>query len=263
MNPSSAMNEISLEKFSTKKPEEVIKPEFLETYKNLHSDIWHRLIQVHTNIIILEKIKEFPFVHLYAPQENIFWTMVYWNFLYISVVFLHSLVSDKTKGAHTLLIFKNRVLNHLLIDSFKSDYQKMLKKAKLDKNLKSIHVKISVMRNKVISHRFLDSDGSLVKDVEGVSLAEVRQAYDDVEKLFRACSFGGDYLTTFYIPGIVDGKPIAKDIDELFDLIVKNSFWLNQPERRAPFWSIIRQHRDPKDIEELNFWRRKFELPDA
>lgn len=263
MNPASAMNAISLEKFNTKKPEEVINSESLDTYETLHSDIWHRLIQVHTNIIILEKIEKFPFEHFYPPRENIFWAMVYWNFLYISVAFLHSLVSDETKGAHTLLKFKNRVLNHLLKDSLKSSYLKVLKTVKLDKNRKSIRAKISDMRNKVISHRFLDSDGSLVTDVEGVTLEEVRQAYDDVEKLFRACSFGADYLTTFYIPGTVGGKPVEKDIDELLDLIVKNSSWLNQPERREPFWPAIRQHKDPKEIEEINLWRRKFGLPDA
>jgi hypothetical protein len=72
MNPPYTMNTLSSEDFNMKKPEEVIKPEFLETYKALHSDIWRRLILVHTNIIILEKIEKFPFEHIYAPQENIF-----------------------------------------------------------------------------------------------------------------------------------------------------------------------------------------------
>ena len=43
------------------KPEDVLKPKFIQQYKDLHNDIWHRLIQVHTNIIILERIEKFPF----------------------------------------------------------------------------------------------------------------------------------------------------------------------------------------------------------
>jgi len=263
MNPASAMNTLSPENFNTKKPEEVIKPEFLETYKTLHSDIWNRLVQVHTNIIILEKIKKFPFEHIYALQENIFWTMVNWNFLYVTIVFIYNLTNDKGYEKHTLLSFKNKVLQWMK-ESGKQAYQNKLKNNKFSKKTKEILDKVAKMRSKVIAHRILNrQDGLMSKDVEGVTLAEVSQAYDDVEKLFRDCSFGGDYLTTFYIPGIFGGKPITKDIDELLDLIVKNSFWLNQPERRAPFWPLIRQHRDPKDIEELNFWRRKFDLPDA
>ncbi len=261
MNPPYTMNTLSSEDFNMKKPEEVIKPEFLETYKALHSDIWRRLILVHTNIIILEKIEKFPFEHIYAPQENIFWTMVYWNFLYVSIAFLHSLVSDETKGAHTLPKFKNSVLNHLRTDSLKSIYRKRLKNAKLDENLSTNRKKISQMRHNVIAHSLLDSDSIRLMDVEGVSLDEIRQAHEDVEKLFRACSFGAEYVTSFYINGTVGGKPIQKDIDYLLDLILKDSAWLNKPERKKDFWAAIRKNMSEEDITELNEFRKKFGMP--
>ena len=47
-----------------KKPEDVLKPEFIQQYKELHEDIWHRLVEANTTIAILEKILSFPFSHL-------------------------------------------------------------------------------------------------------------------------------------------------------------------------------------------------------
>jgi len=263
MNPASAMNTLSSEDFNTKKPEEVIKPEFLDTYKTLHSDIWHRLIQVHTNIIILEKIEKFPFEHIYAPQENIFWTMVYWNFLYVAIVFLHSLTTDQGDTKHTLTRFANIILNDGINDTDKPVYQKLLKNAKLDNKTEQIRKKIAAMRHNVISHRFLDSDSSCVKHVQGVSLAEVRRAYDDVAKLFRAVNFGVEHISTLYVGGTVGGKPVEKDIDKLLDLIVKDSYWLTEPERKQDFWPPIRETMSEEDIAELNEFRNKFGMPPA
>ena len=247
----------------SKRPEDVLKPEFVQAYEKLHEDIWGRLIHVNTNLTILEKIQNFPFHHIYSPQANIFWTMVRWNFLYISIAFLHSLTTDQDNEKHTLTRFANRILNDWINDTDKTAYQKQLKQTKLDKNLRTIRAKIAAMRNKVIAHRLLDSDGSRVIDVEGTTLAEVRQASEDLEKLFRVCSFGTQYISNFYIGGTIGGKPVKEDIDELLDLILKNSYWLNEPEREKDFWPAIRKTMSEKDIAELNEFRKKFGMPPA
>lgn len=257
-HPASPQQEIT-----EKSPQDVLKPEYLEAYEILHKDIWDRLIRVNTSLTILEQIQNFPFHHFYAPHENIFWTMVRWNFLYISIVFLYSLTTDKGDKKHTLNRFANRILADWIKHTDKPRYQKRLKNTKLDKNLRTIHAKIAEMRNKVIAHRFLDSDHACVIDVEGVTLAELRQAYDAVEKLFRACSFGTQYISNLYTGGTVGGKPVEKDIDNLLDLIVKDSYWLNEPERKKDFWPAIKQHTDPQEVDELNLWRKKFGLPPA
>lgn len=261
MNHASTMNTLSSEDFNMKKPEEVIKPEFLETYKALHSNIWRRLILVHTNIIILERIEKFPFQHFYAPHENIFWTMVYWNYLYLSILFIYGLVDDTGPDTNTIPQLKRKLWKEGWFKVEHEEYRQALKKADLHRDVKKIREKLELMRNKVVAHQLLRSVTNI--KVPGVSLLEIRKVYDETEKLFRMFSFGSDYLTTFYIPGVVGGKPIVKDIDELFDLIVKNSYWLNQPERRAPFWDIQKRYKSPEDIEELNKWRAKFGLPPA
>lgn len=249
---------------NNKKPEDVLKPEFIQQYKELHNDIWHRLIHVHTNIIILEKIEKFPFEHFHAPQENIFWTMVYWNFLYMSIAFIHSLTTDEGDQKHTLRLFASRLFKDWINDSEKERYHEKLRTAKLDKNLQGIRSKITAMRHNIIAHRFLNNkSGWKVKDVEGLTVSEIRKVYNDTEKLFHACSFGPEYATKFYLDGTCGGKPIEKDIDKLLDLIAKNSYWLNKPERKKDFWPAIRQTISEEDITELNEFRKRFGLPEV
>lgn len=254
----------SAQDVTAKKPEEVFTSHFLPAYSQLHQDIWRRLIRVDANIQILETIGRFPLHHLYAPQENIFWTMVFCNFFQISVILLHSLVSDQTKGAHTLPKFRNSVLNHLRTDSLKSAYSKRLSQIKLDKQLDPIRKNIAGMRHDLIAHRFLDDQGHLkAPHVEGVTVSTLRKVFEDVKRLFETCSFGSEYSTSLYPATAPGHKPPKKDIEQILNLIVKYSYWLNQPERRAPFWQQIKPHKAREDIEELNRWRAKFNLPPA
>lgn len=256
--------ELSEQHLTTKKPEEVFVADFLPTYTQLHQDIWFRLVHVDANLQILETIGLFPIHHLHAPQNNIFWKMVFWNFVHMSVILLHSLVSDEKSCAHTLLKFKNTVLKHLHTDSLKLAYRERLNQSKLDKQVDPIRKKIARMRHEVIAHRFLDTQGQLgAPQIEGVSVPELRKAFEDTKRLFEACCFGSEYFTTLYPPFVPGHKTPKKDIEKILDLIVKNSNWLNQPERHSPFWPQIKPYKPIKDIEELNKWRTKFNLPSA
>jgi hypothetical protein len=111
-----------------RKPEDVLKPRFVDTYRSLHRDIWYRLVQTNTSITILEKIIAFPFHYFYSPTENVFWQMVYWNFLYTVIVLLHGLTGDNDKDALTLNRFKN-----LLIKEWIKEQEKTSLKARLQK----------------------------------------------------------------------------------------------------------------------------------
>lgn len=247
-----------------KNPQDVLKPEFLEQYKELHQDIWHRLIRINTNLSILEIIQKFPFHHIYYPPENIFWESVYRNLLYTSVALIHTLVGDHEKQAHTLPRFKNHILKDWLKDSEKPAYQTLLKTVKFAREIKIIRQKVAAMRNKVIAHRFLDdSHPAQVQSAERVTVSELRSFYDATEKMFHACSFGSEYVTTFYLEGTCGGRPIEKDIDHILDLIAKDSTWVNQPERSGAFWKDLRQYKSEEYLKELNTWRQKFGLPPA
>ena len=246
---------------SDKKPEEVLKSEFVQQYTELHEDIWHRLVEINTTITILEKIQEFPFSHFYYPRENIFWTTVYGNFLYVAIIFIHSMVNDQSNDAHTILGFKNKV-RRWLKDSEKPEYDNNLKKAKFDNITKSILKKTADIRRQLLVHRLLDKSGRLLEP-DGIKVSEIRHAYDVTEKLFRSCSFGAEYVCTLYLNGTCGGKPIEKDIDHLLDLIVKDSYWLNEPERNPISWQCVKPQKTKEELAQLNMYRQKFSLPPA
>jgi len=244
-----------------KKPENVLKPEFVEKYKELHQDIWQRLIQINTNITILEIIQKFPFHNIYYPPENVFWSMVYWNFTYTSVVLMYALVNDDKENRLTILKFRDLLSKDWLKDNEKQEFYKRAGKFNSG-NIKQVCNKIADMRHKIIAHRIINPDGTLPK-VTGVTLSEIKKIFNEIETLFRACCFGSEYVTSLYLNGTCGGKPIEKDIEHILELIVKDSYWLNEPERRKEFWEIEREYKSEEQIKELNTWRQKVGLPPA
>jgi len=252
------INESDIEE---RKPEELLKPEHVEEYKLWHKDIWDRLIQINTSIMILESIQKYPIDNLFFPPENIFLERVYWNFTYTCVVMLHGLISDQSSNSVvTLRHFKNHLISTWLKDSEKASFQEGLKQNRFSDNFKLLEEKSKNMRHKVIAHR---DRKTICESIPGLSISELRSFFNETEVMFRFCTFGGDYHNSLYPPSSHKGKPEQKDIDYLMELLIKNSPWFNSPEIQAPYWSGIREHKSKEFLEELNRWRRKFGFPDA
>lgn len=242
-----------------KKPEDILNPKFLEKYKKLREDIWSRLSHINTTITILEIILQSP-LQYFQKSETIFWQTVSWNFVWISEILIHAMVNDQSSDAHTLLRFKNDILKWLK-DSEKAEFIQILKEHKFDQTTKTIMEKITQIRHKELAHR--EFKNNCFPNPNGITISEIRRAYNDIENLFHACSFGIEYDTTLYPTGTCGGKPIEKDIDKLLDLIVKNSHWLNQPEFMKEHWPESRQEILEEELRDLNTWRKKFCLPHA
>lgn len=244
---------------SEKKPEDVIKPEFLEKYKELHEDIWSRLSHINTTITILEKTLQSP-LQYFQQSETVFWQTVCWNSVWALVILIHALINDKLKYTHTLPKFKDNILEWLE-NSEKAEFSQILEKHEFDPTTETIKEKITQIRHKELAHR--EFKNNCFPNPNGITVSEIRRAYNDIENLFQACSFGIEYDTTLYPTGTCGGKPIEKDIDKLLDLIVKNSNWLNQPELMKEGWPDMSRDLSKEELRELNTWRTKFNLPPA
>lgn len=247
-----------------RKPEDVLKPQFVNSYKSLHKDIWDRLVQVKTSITILDRIIVFPFHYITSLKDNVFWGMVYWNFLYMSILFLHTLTEDQGSNKLTLRRFKNLLVKDWMKEQEKASLSTRLKTCNFSKAVEAVHEKNAQMRNIVIAHRVFNSTsyGSL-QQVPGVSVPELFSSCKAVEKLFQACSFGSEYVTTLYLPMFFQGKPVQKDVDNILDGLIKDSPWLHQPERKAGLWPLLKKEMPKDEIKELNFWRKKFGLSEV
>jgi len=207
-----------------RKPEEVLKEQFVEKYKSQLIDIWYRLVQVNTSITILENIRRYPLQNIYAPQENVFWEMTFLNFFGNSVVTLYTLSKDKTRSgrANTLTDLKNKIITSWIKEAYKTEFQEMLKNTKIDKRLEKIQDKISQLRNNIYAHRFINNDGTLSNNlVQKLRLEQLREYYGSIEKLFRSCTFACEYVTSLYPQTVPGDEPEKKDIEEILDLIIK------------------------------------------
>ena len=122
------------------------------------------------------------------------------------------------------------------------------------------------MRDLVVAHTAVDRSTDLpFKNVPGVSIPELRQLYDSVEQLFKACCFGAEYLTTCinYAETTVAGERSRSSIETVLDCVAKDSYFVNQPERKGECWPQIRKHTSDGDLRIMNEFRKRFGLPQA
>ena len=240
--------------------QEVLKAECVAEYETAHADIYHRLIHINTSIEILEIIASFPLKHLFAPDDP-FFTTLYWNFTYTCVVMLHALLADG-RDDFGISHFKKRLMCDWLPDHEKPALQGRLHSTKFSQKAKDLKSRMARMRHKVIAHR----DPEIVTHslgIPGLTIGDLRALYSETEALFGACCFRTEYVTTLYPGGTVGGRPVERDIHRFMKLIVKESAWLTQPERDAPWWPEMRKRMCQTDLDELNRWRVQLGLPEA
>ena len=123
--------------------------------------------------------------------------------------------------------------------------------------MKSIAESVREMRNTVLGHAiFKPGDFSLVS-VPGVSLNSLRDLLVSVVRLFDLCSFGTTYYLSLYPVDPETGEADMAEVDQIMEVVFKNSPWLTRPERNPVFWADIRQHIPKGDLDEMDHWRKK------
>jgi hypothetical protein len=239
--------------------QEVLKAECVAEYKTMHTDIYHRLIQIDTSIEILETIASFPLKHLLTPDDP-FFTILYWNFTYTCVVMLHALL----KESESLGIprFRKHLIRDWLPEHEQEALRGHLRTARFSKTAQCIRRRVAATRDKVIAHRDSQVATHPLK-IPGVTIGDSRAPCNETEALFAACCFAVEYGTTLYPPGTVGGRPAEKDIERFMRLLLRDSEWLMQPEREGRWWVEMRKRMPQADLHELNRWRVQLGLPEA
>lgn len=245
-------------RLQSKRPEEIFEPDSLKAFEQLHNHIWHRLIRVNMSLTTLEHLQAFPLDHLYGQQAGAFWHLVRWNFLHLIVVVMHTLTDDKTKKrrTHTLVEFKDRIIVDLtwIDEADRTAYIERLRALQTLGKLPTIREKISNIRHNIVAHSFADF---FLVNVEGVTLLELREVYNYLERLFKALSFGTEHLMAYgdYIDRTIGGKPATSSIEEVLLLLMKDSHFVKQPD--SQFWSELKKHKAPQELDLINEWREK------
>lgn len=248
------------------KPEEIFEKDFVAQYKRLHSDIWMRICSVHGTLFALCQLEGFPFEHLYAPGQMEFWRLVVENFLNSAGLTLHGLV-EKGKNVHSIPSFRDVVLQGPWLQPEQRDWLKeTLKERDFDKRIKSIQERVRIIRNKHVAHRLIDKKSDSPRETLGtVSLRDLWQLFDATHSLFGALSFGSAYVTLLgdLIPGTVGGQPTRTCLDDVLDAVLRDSDFVNEPERREQWWESDRKRMKPDDLQLMNDLRKRIGLPEA
>jgi|GEM_PF-4778627 len=196
---------------------EAVKPEFLEQYEVELAPIWDQVVRLNTNVFLMEKILNFPFVEEVAIEPT-FWQYVLEALFDSSVLISWKLVSDK-KG-FSILQLKNSVAETYIKDIKKPQFKELIRKVEFNKKLEAEKEKVEVLRQKHIAHLDLKARGR----VEAVKLeiTELRQLTDLITELFNILSFSAKSVLplayhTKEIPAAQ--KPEKTDIDVILDFM--------------------------------------------
>lgn len=240
---------------------------FVKAYKKLHRDLWHRMIRLHGTLHTLDELLDFPFDDVYGPQDMEFWRLVYSNFFDMACVILNGMLNDHGSDSHTILKFKNRINNESWNDEqLKEAYQDYMREIKFEQEIRASQAKVKGVRDHMIAHRLLDQDsGEPIEQLIGVNLDELRSLFRAVHRLFGAVTFGSSYVT---LAGdlkhkTVGGKPSKTCLQTVLAAVLRDSFYVNAPEKRGRWWEIDREHMSQDQIDGLNKHRKSVGLPPA
>lgn len=247
--------------FYNAKPEEIIEEQYFEEYKKSLETIWWELVRLNSTIYILNKLSEFP-ARLLLPQgKDHFLNLIFKNFIDISIIILARVFTDNSADTHTLKWFKNQIRDKYLKKELVSDFNKLLKDNKFEKDMNSLLEKIHKIRSKLVAHLVRDyALGEYNPDLK-LSLIDLKNSSDAIAKLFRLTCFGHDHhlFPLEWSPNLVrsDYLNSRTDVEEILDEIAMKSHIFHLPEKSPELWKRIKNEHSEYEIKNFNKYRKK------
>ena len=239
--------------------EDMLEAEFIDEYKRGMQFFSSHLVELHTNIFILEKVLAFPF-RLFAGPDQIFFRQVIINFYDVSILAITRVAADQAGDLFTLPRFKNAIVQHIK-DAHREPFLKRLKAARFDEETEELLTRAKAIRNQRIAHitqQFTDDFFQRPLEQLGFNLGELKTLRDRITALFQALAINATYRM---LPIGYDTDTGQSDIEQLLDGIAHKSSILRMPEQQPEFWQNYRLPTlTDADKEQINTYRRKFGL---
>jgi hypothetical protein len=220
-----------------------------------------QLVPLNASIYVMEQILQFPLRMFTDPGDTIFFTLVLRNFFEAGLMTITRLATDRKGDLYTLLHFKNWVGGHVKPE-YRQEYQLYLKRARFDKETRTMLAKAKQLRDAQVAH--LKRDFNLSKQ-DRLNFEELKTLSNTLNSLLDTLSFNVDrlMLPVPYSPRVIHPRDTdnRSDIEKLLDGIAKDSVILNLPETEPVYWPIYRRRLSQQDLEIINKYRAKFKLP--
>jgi len=244
--------------FSKLKSNEVLIESASSEYEKKGSFFFSELVTLNTSLYLIEKLIDFPFSIFTISSNNHFFNMIFDNFYLACILRITRLATDNKSDLETLLNFKNFVRRSVK-NKYKNDFDKLLKSVKFEIKIRESLERTRELRNYRLAH-------SKDKTVSFVTLKEMQEITQTLNNLLDTLSFDTNhlFLPIEYAPNVIQTNINYKtDIEELLDFVAQKSKRLYFPEKRPDVWKGLREQYPEKDLEKFNYYRKKFELPEA
>ncbi len=240
---------------------DVIREAVLTEYRQSMDFFYFRLVELNTNLYIVEQVLHFPRELLFGegPENNIFFGQTVNNALQVSILLITKLTKDQGRDVRTLIRFKNKVLD-MVKPEYTKAFQERLKTMKFDQKTQSLLEKVSRLRDTRIAHftdTFFQEYNDPTKKQESVIFSEILVLRDELNALLHALSFGIKHGT---LPASYETG--NSDIKDILNCLAQTSYLLNMPESHPDWWQQERVRLTKSQLEQLNFYRRRFNLPE-
>jgi hypothetical protein len=236
--------------------EDVLEADFVDEYKRGMQFFYSHLVELHTNIFILEKVLVFPF-RLFAGPDQIFFRQVIINFYDVSILTITRVAADQAGDLFTLPRFKNAIVLHIK-DAHREPFLKRLKAARFDEETEELLTRAKAIRNQRIAHitqQFTNDFFQRPLEQLGFNLGELKTLRDRITVLFQALAINATYRM---LPIGYDTDISQSDIEQLLDGIADKSRILRMPEQQPEFWQTYRlPSLTDAEKEQINIYRRK------
>jgi len=203
--------------------------------------LWEQLVQLNSNLLILEKIIGFPW-HLFQPDPlPQFWTLTLKNLYDMCILIIWRITENNPKR-----LSLPQVINDIK-NSKIEDYLK---------DIDEIHEKVLKIRHGEIAHLGNKWMTDPQKRREYLlSIDSMKEMADNLTKTFsKICELLGFEEREFVLWGL------NKEIEKLLDNIVKESSLIRMPEEQSEYWEIYKKKLSSNDIDILNHYYTKFGL---
>lgn len=241
-------------------PHEVLEDVWLTSYEQNIEVIWQQLISLNLSIHALNKLISFPF-DLFETTPQHFWKLVVKALFETCVMTIWRIAVDTDKDVLTLQKFKNQINQHVQDEKYRKLLNDLIKKKKLDKEIKVLGQKIEAIRHNFIAHLNLlqhtDPTSSEILQ-KPLVLSELEQYQKTVNDYFELLCFNNfkAHLPWEY----VSDNTSEDEIDNLLVNIARHSTLINTPEKNPYLWPSIRDSLTESQVEILNKYRSKVGL---
>lgn len=247
-------------------PAQLIQTSYLKTYEQDIEYLWGSLVELNTNMFILEKVLKFPF-HLFNLEYTLFWKILKTNLYEICTLLTAKLATDRDYRVLTLQKFKDNVRKHFAKDEHRDLLDQELKYIGLEKVISGFRNRIDTLRNRKIAHHdkdWLQNQTVPMLNEIALNFSELQSICLKINQYFYLLCFSVKYSVEYveYSTKIQhpSGTDTRSDIEVILDGLAFNSPLLNMPEQQKEFWPHQRETLSKDDIRILNEYRNKFGL---